>query len=98
MDASGAGGGLLRLRKNAYNTSRLADLLECHGSFHFGKQGIIPADPDILARAKLRAPLPHEDVAGQNLSPRTVSRQPLRVAVTAIAGASNAFFVCHTCL
>jgi hypothetical protein len=85
-----------RISKNIDPLSGLSDTLKFHPPFNQGKQRIIAAFADVHAGIDPRTALAHQDAAGSNeLSVKTLDAKKLRIAVTAIACAASALFVCH---
>jgi hypothetical protein len=84
-------------RLNVHIFAQAAAILKFHDAGNFGKQSIITADAHIQTRFDLGSPLPHEDSAAvDQLSGKPFYAKPLRLAVSAIPGASHSLFVCHT--
>ena len=62
----------------------------------FSKKRIILPDANVKAGMEMRAALPHKDVAGKHeLTVRALGPKTLGLAVTAVAGAAYALFVCE---
>src|SRR6188768_2893395 len=69
---------------------------EAHHAVGGGEQGVVAADPDILARIHLGAALADQDVAGQHLlAAEALDAQPLAVGIAAVARGAACFLVCH---
>src|ERR1700747_2008850 len=94
---SSAGSGLLWLGQYAHVQALLGPLLlKPHLARHLREQGVVGADPDVRARAHLRAALAHDDVAGQHLlAAEALHSQPFGVGVAPVLGAAACLFMCH---
>ena len=63
-----------------------------------GEQRIVLTTADVGAGVDVRAALTNEDIARlHNLTAETLATKSLRVRVTAVAGGTESFFVCHVC-
>jgi hypothetical protein len=61
-----------------------------------GENGVIAAEPNIFARQELRAPLPDNDVTGNNgLTAELLYAQSLADAIATVFDASLSFFMSH---
>src|SRR5205823_4731897 len=59
------------------------------------EQGVIPADPDVVAGVDTGSTLAHDDFAcAHQLSAKPFDPEPLGLGVSAIAGAAACFFMC----
>ena len=59
------------------------------------EQGVVAANPDVLAGMDMRASLANQDVASQNKLPIcTLYAQTLGLGVTAVSRGAAALFVC----
>ena len=70
--------------------------IEAHVAIDQRKNGVIAAEPDVLARQKFRPALAHDNVAGHDqLAAKFFHAQPLADAVAAVLNAALSFFMSH---
>src|ERR1041385_759299 len=70
--------------------------IEAHLAIDQREDRVIAAEPDVLAREKLRSALAHDNVAGHDhFAAKFFHAQPLADAVPAVLDAALSFFVCH---
>src|SRR5215203_1766153 len=61
-------------------------------------QRVVAADADVVARMELGATLANDDAARANgVAVVELDSQSLRLAVAAVAGATDSLFMCHLC-
>src|ERR1051326_2052879 len=78
------------------DVARVAASLEADVAVDLREQRVVPAATDVQAGLEARAALPHEDAAtGHELAAEPLDAEHLRVRVTAVARAADAFFVRH---
>jgi hypothetical protein len=92
-------------RNDIYGISILGTLdVELNLARDLGKQGVVPADTDVLAWVDPRAALSHENAPRRNdLPTEAFDAEALCLRVAAVSGATACFLVCHgacslTCL
>jgi len=74
----------------------LSDPFERHDAVDKGEQRVISAQPDVVAGPKPGAALSHQNTASRyTLAPKLFHAKPLGLTVTAVAGTSTTFFMCH---
>src|SRR6185503_10906287 len=79
--------------------ARLALVLELHDAVDQRIDRVVRAESDVLTRVPLRAALPDDDVAGDDvLAAELLDPAILRVAVAAVARRADALFMCHDIL
>lgn len=70
--------------------------LELHDAGNLGEECIIASDSNIQTGMDAGSPLPDQDIAGQNLlAPEPLDPQTLGMAVSAVSGGADSFFMCH---
>src|SRR5579863_5855238 len=73
-----------------------AALAKLHRPGHFREQRVIGAGSDVAARAHLRAPLGHDDVAGEDvLAAEALDAETLGVRIAAVLGTAARLFMSH---
>ena len=92
--------GFMRLTRdllgvNAYALAAAMLRFETKNAVDLCKQGIVLADADIVAGVEMGTTLTNEDIACKNeLTVRTLGSETFGFAVAAVAGTTNALFVC----
>jgi hypothetical protein len=82
---------------NTYTLSCFSYAFKFHGSRGKCKQGVIAADTDIDTGVKLRSPLTHEDIPGENyLTTKPFHSEALGITFAAVPRTATAFFMSHT--
>jgi hypothetical protein len=73
-----------------------AGTIEAHLPIHQGKNGVVPAEPNILPRQKLCSPLADNDIAGYyHLAAEFFYPEPFANAIAPVLDAALSFFMGH---
>ena len=84
---------VLRVYANLLETEMLR--LKTNHAVYLGEERIVFSDTDVIAGMEMRSALANQDVARKNeLTVSTLGSKTLRLAVTAVSGTADAFFMC----